>query len=168
MIERPVHVFSEVQLPQKVPRELQSRMSEESLRSAMGALRSISALMAERVSVICHGMKVTDLVFTGFNGRVAALHRQSGTVVWDWRAPKGRAFVSLLLESDLLVVSVDGYMYGLDPLTGAERWFNPMKGFGTGVTSLVSVRGVSSAVVPLAAAQLAAQSHSADGAHPPN
>ncbi len=104
-------------------------------------------------------MQTQDLIFTGFNRRVAALHRHTGAVVWQWKAPKGNSYVSLLLDGGLLVVSVDGYMYGLDPLTGAELWFNPMTGFGTGVTALVSENGLSSNPVTAAAEISARQSH---------
>ena len=58
---------------------------------------------------------------------------------------------------NLLIVSVDGYMYGLDPLTGGQLWYNPMTGFGSGVTSLASVRGGSSSQVNIAAAEIAAR-----------
>lgn len=105
----------------------------------------------------CRAMNASDLVFTGFNRRVAALHRLTGAIVWDWRAPKGSSYVSLLLEPDLLVVSVDGYMFGLDPLTGSQLWYNEMKGFGSGVTSLVSANGVGSGPVHIAAAEIAAR-----------
>lgn len=102
-------------------------------------------------------MKLSDLVFTGFNRRVAALHRLTGQIIWQWKAPKGSCYVSLLLEKDILIVSVDGYMYGLDPLTGGQLWDNPMTGYGTGVTSLVSANGIASGPLHLAAAQIAAQ-----------
>ncbi len=106
---------------------------------------------------ISRTMKLTDLVFSGFNRRVAALHRLTGQIVWQWKAPKGSSYVSLLLERDVLVVSVDGYMYGLDPRTGGQLWYNPMDGFGTGVTSLVSVNGSASDAVHLVAAEIAAR-----------
>lgn len=100
------------------------------------------------------GMDLSSFIFTGFNRRVAALDRFTGAVIWQWKAPKGSSYVSLLLEPDLLVVSVDGYMYGLDPLTGGELWFNPMTGFGTGVTSLASRHGVASPpILAVAAAE---------------
>ncbi len=102
-------------------------------------------------------MNLADLVFSGFNRRVAALHRRTGQIVWQWRAPKGSVYVSLLLEPGVLVVSVDGYMYGLNPLTGGQLWYNPMDGFGTGVTSLVSVNGSGGSQVNIAAAQIAAK-----------
>ena len=113
-------------------------------------------------------MKVSELIFTGFNRRVAALERTTGAIVWQWRAPKGSAYVSLLLEANLLAVAVDGYMYGLDPLTGAELWYNPMEGFGTGVTSLVSANGMASNPIHLAAAHTAAAQHSSSATQHPD
>ena len=102
-------------------------------------------------------MKTADLVFVGFNLRVAALKRQTGEIVWQWQARNGAAYVSLLLDGSMLIVSVSGYMYGLDAATGNQLWYNPMKSFGTGVTALVSVNGMSSNPLSAAAAQQAAQ-----------
>jgi hypothetical protein len=102
-------------------------------------------------------MNTADLVFVGFNRRVAALDRRTGEIVWEWKASNGTAYVSLLLDGGMLIVSVSGYMYGLDAATGRELWYNPMKGFGTGVTALVSVKGMSSNPVTAAAAQQADQ-----------
>jgi outer membrane protein assembly factor BamB len=89
-------------------------------------------------------MHLSDLIFIGFNRRVAALRRGNGEILWQWKAPFGTQYVSLLLDRDILIVSVDGYTYALDPLTGQEIWMNKMLGFGTGVASLVSVHGSSS------------------------
>jgi outer membrane protein assembly factor BamB len=103
-------------------------------------------------------MNINDLIFTGFNRRVAALNRNTGVLVWQWRAPQGSLYTTLLLDGDVLVVSVDGYMYGLNPYSGDLLWSNPMSGFGTGVASLVSVNGVgSNSSLPAAAAARAAQ-----------
>ncbi|MDZ4403367.1 PQQ-binding-like beta-propeller repeat protein [Prosthecobacter sp.] len=101
-------------------------------------------------------MHLSDLLFTGFNKRVAALHRDSGEILWDWTAPSGSSYTTLLLDGDRLIVSVQGYTYALDPLTGAQLWMNEMKGFGFGVASLVSVHGSSSAHLLAAAAADAA------------
>ena len=84
---------------------------------------------------------LSDLVFTGFNKRVAALHRDTGSIVWQWKAPSGSSYTTLLLDGDRLIVSVHGYTYALDAHTGRQLWMNEMSGFGFGVASLVSVRG---------------------------
>lgn len=104
-------------------------------------------------------MKLADLIFTGFNKRVAALHRETGEIVWQWKAYHN-GYVTLLLDGDLLVVSVNGNMYGLDAMTGRKIWQNEMEGFGYGVASLVSLNGVSGACQPAQAAVEAA-SHAA-------
>ena len=71
-------------------------------------------------------------------------------------------YVSMLLDGDRLIVSCSGYMYCLDPLTGTILWHNPLKGYGTGVAHLVSVRGQSAQVeVVQAAAEEAEASSSA-------
>ena len=101
-------------------------------------------------------MHLSDLLFTGFNKRVAALHRDTGEILWQWKAPFGSLYVSLLLDGDRLIVSVSGYTYALDPFTGRQLWMNEMVGFGTGVATLVSVHGSSSAHLLAAAAADAA------------
>ena len=87
-------------------------------------------------------MKTTDLVYVGLLRRVAALERETGRMVWKWEARKGMSDATLLLDRDLLIVSVDGNMYGLEALTGRELWFNPLRGFGIGRASLASVHGM--------------------------
>jgi outer membrane protein assembly factor BamB len=88
---------------------------------------------------------IQDLVFLGFNSRIAALDRYTGEIVWDWKSPKGSGFVSMLLDGDRLIASVNGYTYCIDPLFGQQVWNNDMKGFGLGTTCLVSMNGSSGA-----------------------
>jgi outer membrane protein assembly factor BamB len=112
-------------------------------------------------------MPIDHLIFVGFNSRVAAIDRKTGIIVWQWRcpSPKTGGYVTLLLEPDLLTVSVNGYLYGLDPATGEQYWHNDTKGFGTGVASLVSMRGGSAHSANLQAAQqIAARAAAAAGA----
>ncbi len=108
-------------------------------------------------------MSLSDLIFTGFNRRVAALDKRTGQIVWDRKLPKGQAYVTLLLDGDLLIAAVDGYMYGLKALTGEQLWFNEMAGFGTGVTSLTSLNG-SAQNLAAAAATFAAAATSSSAA----
>ena len=106
-------------------------------------------------------MSIDRLVFVGFNGRAVALDRNTGEVVWC-NADMHRGYVSLLLEGERLIVSSDGYMYCLDANTGHKIWENPLRGYGQGPASLVSVHGCSSsALIQQAAAQSASQSNSA-------
>ena len=59
-----------------------------------------------------------------------------------------RGYVTFVLDGDRLIVSTNGYIYCLNPLTGAIVWHNPMTGYGAGApTSLASVRGFSSQAV---------------------
>ena len=86
-------------------------------------------------------LTVDDLVFVGFNSKIAALDRATGDLVWQWKAPKGSGFVAILLDGDQLIVSVSGYTYAVDPATGETLWTNPLKGFGYGIPCLVSTSG---------------------------
>lgn len=101
---------------------------------------------------------LAELVFVAFNSRAAALNRQTGKIVWNWKSSKGSGFVALLLDGDRLMASVGGYTYCLDAQTGDEVWMNPMTGYGIGVPCLASVRGTSLGSSLLAQAQVQAQS----------
>ena len=107
-----------------------------------------------------------DLVFLGFNSRVAALDRESGAIVWRWKSPKGTSnFVAVLLDGDRLVVSVQGYTYCLDPLTGEQLWGNPLRGFGYGIPCLASIYGNSGSVAAAAIIAQQQQQSSANATH---
>ncbi len=97
-------------------------------------------------------LQLSDLLFTGFNSHVAAVHRDTGEILWDWQAPHGSGFVSLLPDGDRLIVSVSGYLYALDAWSGAPLWMNEMKGFGMGVASLASISATTSPHLLAAAA----------------
>ena len=99
---------------------------------------------------------VGDMVFVGLNRRVIALDRFDGHIVWEWKAPRGSGFVSILLDGDRLVASVSGYVYCLDPVYGQVVWENALRGYGTGYATLASVHGVTRGGAA-AAATVAAQ-----------
>jgi outer membrane protein assembly factor BamB len=105
-----------------------------------------------------------NLIFVGLNRRVAALDNSTGEIVWEWTAPKPKmqGYVSLLLpDESRLIVSVNGYTYCLNPLTGEQYWFNELKGFGSGVTSIVALNNFNPHDILLAAAAQAAQAAAA-------
>ncbi|MGK0203678.1 MAG: outer membrane protein assembly factor BamB [Planctomycetota bacterium] len=88
-------------------------------------------------------LSLAELIFVSCNSRAAALSRQTGEIVWSWKAAKGSGFVALLLDGDRLIASVNGYTYCLDAQTGEQLWMNPLTGYGVGVPCLTSVRGTS-------------------------
>ncbi len=106
--------------------------------------------------------RLEDLVFIGFNSRVAALDRYSGQTVWSWKSPHAGIPV-LLLDGDRLIVSVNGYTFCLDPLFGQLVWQNDLPGMGVGIPTLASIRGslMSPHVMQVAAQQAAASSTAA-------
>ena len=59
-----------------------------------------------------------------------------------------------LIDGDRLLVSVEGYTYCLQPLTGKGLWYNRLTGYGTGIPSLASVHGNSNQRNPSAVAAL--------------
>ena len=130
---------------------------------------ALDALKRDREPVARPELSVDDLVFVGFNSRVAALDRATGELIWDWTSPHGSGFVALLLEGDQLVVSVSGYTFALDPATGETLWTNLLKGFGYGIPCLVSTAGTTlnhSAAAAEQAAQQARQNASQNSSHP--
>ena len=104
---------------------------------------------------------VADLVYVGLRGHVAALDRRTGDLVWRWKAPKGNSYGTVLVDGDCVLAGVYGYVYCLDALTGVQLWTNPMRGFGTGVTSLATQRGSSTVNQQAGAAEAAAQAAAA-------
>lgn len=83
-------------------------------------------------------LTLDEVLFVGFNRRVAALSKHTGEILWKWKAPAGAGFVSLLVELDHVYVAVHGHTYCLDAVTGEQLWHNPMDGFGYGVTCLAT------------------------------
>jgi outer membrane protein assembly factor BamB len=98
-------------------------------------------------------LTIHDLIFVGRGGWALAVHRETGQIVWSNDQMKS-GYTTLLLDGDRLIVSTNGYLYCLDPLSGRILWQNPLTGYRVGVTTLASVRGGSPA--DGAAAEMAA------------
>ena len=56
------------------------------------------------------------------------------------------------MDGNVLIAGTNGYIYGLDAKTGQQLWFNELKGYGLGVTSLATLGGATSQPVVLQAA----------------
>ncbi len=105
-----------------------------------------------------------DLVFVGFNGKVFAVNLRTGDRVWRWQAPRGSRGVPMMLPlGEQLIVSINGYTWSLDMASGAEQWYQPFSGEGTGIAALASKSssGYGTPAAAHAAAQAAAQAAAA-------
>ena len=102
------------------------------------------------------------MVFVGLNGRVVALDRDSGDILWEWHSQHGAGYTTVLVDRDRLVVSASGYIYCLAASSGELLWHNPLTGFGCGVASLATLGDrTSDSDVGAAAAAEAAQAAAA-------
>jgi outer membrane protein assembly factor BamB len=63
-------------------------------------------------------MNKPDLVFLGIRGSVIAMDRTSGARVWETKLKSG-AFVSLLVDGDLVFAGANGEIFCLDAATAA-------------------------------------------------
>jgi outer membrane protein assembly factor BamB len=108
-----------------------------------------------------------DLLFVGFNGRVIALDRADGSVVWKWKPSQkgmGNGMVTLLPDGERLFATIMGYTWAIDPVDGRELWYQPLKGEGQGIPTLATMVS-SSDGARLAATAAAAQASAAQMAH---
>jgi outer membrane protein assembly factor BamB len=112
-------------------------------------------------------MTLDKIVFVGLNGRVAALDRDTGELLWKWDCPHSSGYVSLLVDRDRLIASVNGYTHCLDPFTGIQLWENTLKGFGTGPAAIATVFGQTPTVLTAVASHKAAQDSAAMAATVP-
>ena len=95
-------------------------------------------------------------IYAAFNGRVFALDRRDGSILWRWTTPKGGNFVTLLPDGDQLLVCSNGYLWALRAEDGTPLWSQPFKGEGTGIPFLASPRSGSETQTTAAMAVLAA------------
>jgi len=93
-------------------------------------------------------------IYAAFNGRVFALDRRDGSILWRWKTPKGN-FVTLLPDGDQLLVCSDGYLWALRAEDGLCIWSQPFKGEGTGIPFLASPRSGSETQTTAAMAVIA-------------
>lgn len=107
-------------------------------------------------------METAECVYIAFAKHVVALDRMTGSIRWQWRIPKGKAYPALLVDDDQLFVSAMGYTYCLDPYTGRVIWQNELPGLGTGVACIATATSHTSssrAAAETISQQQAAQQH---------
>lgn len=87
-------------------------------------------------------MNAPNHVCVGIKESVIALDRSTGNIVWQTRL-KGSDFVNVVGDgAEVLAVTV-GEVFCLDLASGVIKWHNPLKGWGTGLASLL-IPGVDS------------------------
>ena len=74
----------------------------------------------------------------GIKGKVTALDKRNGNILWTTRLPGGMGddFVTLTCDDTLLYAAVRGEIHCMDIITGNLLWTNKLKGYGIGVASL--------------------------------
>lgn len=113
------------------------------------------------------------LVVLGLNGRVIALLRKDGRVVWATDLPGilGDHFVTVACDDTNVYAYTHGQIHCLDMQSGRILWSNELKGFGYGTATLY-VPGSAADAVPAAHARAEAgrRKTTATGSHvsPPN
>lgn len=87
----------------------------------------------------------------GLNGRVIALLRKDGRVVWATDLPGilGDRFVTVACDDTRVYAYTRGQVHCLDMQSGRILWSNGLKGFGYGVAT-VCVPGAATDAVPAA------------------
>lgn len=81
-------------------------------------------------------MRKKNHLFILSNGRVAALDKTNGNIVWEVKLSsyaKGSfsyAIGQLQLDGDKIFVGVSGVLFCLQAKDGALVWTNPLKGWG--------------------------------------
>ncbi len=83
-------------------------------------------------------MEVADYVYIAFAKYVVALDSTTGSIQWQWKIPKGKAYPALLVDGERLFVSAMGYTYCLDAYSGRVIWENELAGMGTGVACIAT------------------------------
>lgn len=91
-------------------------------------------------------MKKQNTLYIQSNGRVAAIDKLNGDVIWEVKLSqyvKGTTFhhATLLLKNDCLYVGVSGILFCLNAMDGSLLWKNELKGWGY---YFVSIAGTSS------------------------
>ena len=89
-----------------------------------------------------------SLVYIGIRNSVVAIDRASGAIAWSAKL-KGstHSFVNVLRDREGLLATCSGEIFCLDPASGTVLWHNPLKGYGFGLTTMVTDDGGSSNAV---------------------
>jgi outer membrane protein assembly factor BamB len=90
-----------------------------------------------------------SLVYIGLRHDVLAFDRKTGLEVWrvslGVKYKSTAAFVNVVRDRDGLFATCAGELFALDPVTGEVLWHEPLKGLGTGLVTIATDLGGTSA-----------------------
>lgn len=104
-------------------------------------------------------MRKTDYLYILSNGKVAAIHKKDGAIVWEIKLKQYHkssmmgAIGQIHVDGDKLYISISGILLCIYAKDGALVWVNELKGWGY---SFVSIANADNDVTIAAAANAAA------------
>ena len=90
-------------------------------------------------------MKNKNTLFIFSNGRVAAINKKDGTIIWEIKVKQYTGNVALAgfgnihVEGDKLYIGVSGILLCLQTKDGSLVWKNELKGWGYSFVSMANV-----------------------------
>lgn len=90
-------------------------------------------------------MKNKNTLFIFSNGRVAAINKKDGTIIWEVKVKQYTGSVALAgfgtihVEGDKIYIGVSGILLCLLAKDGSLVWKNELKGWGYSLVSMANV-----------------------------
>jgi len=109
-----------------------------------------------------------SLVYVGIKTHVLALDRNSGAEIWRTQLPAkyrtSGSLVNVVRDAEGLFATSAGEIFALDPSDGSLLWHEPLKGLGSGLTTIATDLGGSTPLAVLAESQRQAEAAAATAA----
>src|SRR6516164_2850000 len=81
-------------------------------------------------------MNANEMLLVALNGRVTALKKDGGEIVWSTKLPGRANFVTLTGDGNKVYAASIGEIHCLDLISGKLLWSNGLKGHGWGLASV--------------------------------
>jgi outer membrane protein assembly factor BamB len=94
-------------------------------------------------------MKQAKVLYILSNGRVAAINKKDGSIVWEiklktyLKSSMMVAFGQINVEGDKLYIGISGIMLCLNAKDGSLVWMNELKGWGYQFVSIANTEAAS-------------------------
>ena len=107
----------------------------------------------------------SSLVYVGIKTHVLALDRNGGAEIWRTQLPakfkSSASLVNVVRDAEGLFATCAGEIFALDPRDGSLLWREPLKGLGSGLTTVATDLGGSTPLSALAESQRQAEAAAA-------